>query len=194
MPGRPRGFIGQFLASLTPRQLLVVIAEEYLGALFGRWPGPEGFFFRYLTARLLFKRVASFCWIYPGARLTHVYGLSVGRNFNINTGAHIDARGGVTIGDHVAIGPNAVIVSSNHTWKDPQRPFLLQGHTPGPVHIGDQVWIGANATVLAGVTIADRTIVAAGAVVTSDTQPDTIVAGVPARPIGPREKKPDAAA
>lgn len=94
--------------------------------------------------------------------------------------------GGVTVGDLVAVGPNAVIVSSNHTWNDPSRPILLQGHVAGPVVIGNDVWIGANAVVLPNVTIADGTVVAAGAVVTKDTTPKSIVAGVPARKIGVR--------
>jgi acetyltransferase-like isoleucine patch superfamily enzyme len=179
-------FLSQYLRSHSFGQLCVVLAEEYLGAVFGRWPGLEGFFLRYLTAKVLFKDFGSFCWIYPGARLVHVYGLSVGKNFNINTGAHIDARGGVVIGDHVAIGPNAVIISSNHNWKETGRPLLFQGHKYAPVHIGSDVWIGANASVLPGVNIGDRTIVAAGAVVTRDTKPGSVVGGVPAREMGQR--------
>ena len=50
-----------------------------------------------------------------------------------------------------------------------------------PIHIGKNVWIGANATVLAGVNIGDGAVVAAGAVVTKDVEPNTIVGGVPAK-------------
>jgi acetyltransferase-like isoleucine patch superfamily enzyme len=53
----------------------------------------------------------------------------------------------------------------------------------GPVVIGNDVWIGAGALVLRGVTIHDGAVVAAGAVVTRDVEPYTIVGGVPARPI-----------
>lgn len=49
--------------------------------------------------------------------------------------------------------------------------------------IGHNVWIGSNATILQGVTIGDNAVVAAGAVVTQDVPPDTIVGGVPAKPI-----------
>jgi acetyltransferase-like isoleucine patch superfamily enzyme len=52
-----------------------------------------------------------------------------------------------------------------------------------PVVLGDDVWIGADATILKGVTIGDRAIVGAGAVVTSDVPADTVVAGNPARVI-----------
>jgi acetyltransferase-like isoleucine patch superfamily enzyme len=55
-----------------------------------------------------------------------------------------------------------------------------------PVKIGDDVWIGARAVILPGVTIGSRCVVAAGAVVKSDVPDGTIVAGVPARPVGTR--------
>jgi acetyltransferase-like isoleucine patch superfamily enzyme len=50
-----------------------------------------------------------------------------------------------------------------------------------PVMIGDDVWIGRHATILKGVTIGDRSIVGAGAVVTRSVPPDVVVAGNPAR-------------
>jgi acetyltransferase-like isoleucine patch superfamily enzyme len=183
--------IEQFLKKHSFREVVSVLIEEYAGALFRNWPGPEGFFFRYMLSKLIFKKVDGFCFIYPGARLVHTYGLSVGKLFNINTGAHIDARGGITIGNYVAIGPNAVIVSSNHTWANPDIPFLLQGHVKGPVTIGHEVWIGANTTILPNVQIADGTIVAAGAVVTKNTEPNTIVGGIPAVKIGEKKSNKD---
>lgn len=53
-----------------------------------------------------------------------------------------------------------------------------------PVRIGDRVFVGANATVLMGVTVGDGAVISAGAVVTHDVAPSTVVAGVPATPIG----------
>ena len=52
-----------------------------------------------------------------------------------------------------------------------------------PVKLGNHVWIGSNATILAGVTIGDWAVVAAGAVVTKDVPPLTVVGGVPAKVI-----------
>ena len=52
---------------------------------------------------------------------------------------------------------------------------------PAPIVLGRNVWVGSNSTILQGVTIGDNAVIAAGAVVTKDVAPDTIVGGVPAR-------------
>lgn len=181
-----RGFLGSF----SPRELAVLVAEEYLGLLVRPLPGFEGFLLRYLLYRCLFAQLGGFCFIYPGARLQHTYGIRAGRNLHVNTGAVLYGRGGLTLGSHVLVGPNAVVMSSQHHWSDPSLPIVFQGHRAGPVTIGNDVWIGANAVVVPGVNIADGTVVGAGAVVTQDTTPYSIVGGVPARLIGKRPTPP----
>lgn len=54
------------------------------------------------------------------------------------------------------------------------------------VTLGHDVWIGAHAVLLPGVTVATGAVIGAGAVVTRDVEPYTIVTGVPARPLRPR--------
>jgi maltose O-acetyltransferase len=81
----------------------------------------------------------------------------------------------------VSIGPEASILTLGH---DPQSPdFADRG---GAVTIGDRAWIGFRALVLPGVTIGEGAVIAAGAVVTKDVPPYTIVGGNPAREIGQR--------
>jgi acetyltransferase-like isoleucine patch superfamily enzyme len=191
-----RTLLRNYLRSVSPGRVLTVVAEEYVGTLLRPLPGIEGFTLRWLLYKSLCRRLDGFCYIYPGARLSHVYGISIGRNFHVNAGAYLYGRGGLTIGDHVMVGPNAVIVSSQHRYDDPRLPMVLLGHQIAPVTIGSDVWIGANAVVLPGVRLADGTIVSAGAVVTQDTTPYAIVGGVPARVIGerPRDLTPGAAA
>lgn len=58
-----------------------------------------------------------------------------------------------------------------------------------PIKLGKSVWVGSNATILAGVTIGDWAVVAAGAVVTRDVPPLTIVGGVPAKVIRKIDQK-----
>ena len=59
----------------------------------------------------------------------------------------------------------------------------LKEAVKAPIVIGDNVWIGMGAMILKGVTIGEGSIIAAGAVVTKDVAPNTIVAGVPAKEI-----------
>jgi acetyltransferase-like isoleucine patch superfamily enzyme len=73
------------------------------------------------------------------------------------------------------------IYSSDHIFADPDTCFVDQGVTARGVRIEDECWIGARAVILDGVTVGQRSVVAAGAVVTQDVPPHSLVAGVPAR-------------
>jgi acetyltransferase-like isoleucine patch superfamily enzyme len=103
----------------------------------------------------------------------------------INFGCLLDGRKyKVTMGNDISIGPEATILTLGH---DPQSPtFEDRG---GDVTVGDRAWIGYRALVMPGVTIGEGAIVAAGSVVTKDVAPYTIVAGVPAKPIGERKRE-----
>jgi acetyltransferase-like isoleucine patch superfamily enzyme len=92
----------------------------------------------------------------------------------------------VRFGARVAVSPRVTIVAQSA----PNNSLLtlhpyVRGHlmVDAPVTIGDDVWIGAGAIVLPGVDVGARAIIGAGAVVTRTVAPDTIVAGVPARPV-----------
>jgi maltose O-acetyltransferase len=178
--------VRNFFAAHSVRQLVSLALEEYVGALLRSLPGFEGMFLRAVFYRRLFARLDGFAFLYPGVRLDHCHAIRAGRCLAINSGAYVSGRGGLTLGDNVLIGPNAVVVSSQHRWDLSDRPIIAQGHRMAPTTIGDDVWIGANAVVLPGVTIATGTVVSAGAVVTKSTEPYTIVGGVPATAIGRR--------
>jgi acetyltransferase-like isoleucine patch superfamily enzyme len=105
--------------------------------------------------------------------------LILGKRVFINSGCKFQDQGGLTIGDDVLIGHNVVIATLNHAFSPEHRGDL----EPQPVRIGNRVWVCANATILPGVTIGDGAIVAAGAVVTKDVAPRTVVGGVPAKVI-----------
>ena len=100
-----------------------------------------------------------------------------GKNVFVNAGCKFQDHGGIYIGDNALIGHNCVMATINH---DP-RPSHRADNIPAPIHIGRNVWIGANVTILSGVAIGENAIVAAGAVVTKDVAPNTIVGGVPAK-------------
>ncbi|MBD3348108.1 MAG: hypothetical protein GF400_02795 [Candidatus Eisenbacteria bacterium] len=113
----------------------------------------------------------------------------LGSRVAISRGAVVSARAVVRIGDDALIGPYAMITSSNHEYRDPATPIRSQKHVSAPVEIGEDVWIGGHAIVLPGTLVGRGAVVAAGAVVTGDVPPYSVVAGVPARVIGHRGEK-----
>jgi acetyltransferase-like isoleucine patch superfamily enzyme len=114
-----------------------------------------------------------------------------GEGIHIGTGCWvgIDAiicsgQGGIHLGRNVLIGPRATLVTGGHDFRCTSMSTLRQEYVGAPIRIGDNVWLGAHSVVLGGVSIGERAVVAAGAVVTQDVPPLTIVGGVPAKPIG----------
>jgi len=110
--------------------------------------------------------------------------VKIGKHCHINENCFLQ---GVTIGDYVLIAPNVAIVNSGHEYSDINIPIVMQGDTPqeNPL-IENNVWIGRNAIIMPNVIIKEGSIVGAGAVVTKDVQPFTVVGGVPAKLIKKR--------
>jgi acetyltransferase-like isoleucine patch superfamily enzyme len=89
----------------------------------------------------------------------------------------------VTIGSHVNLAQGITVTALNHNFTDTEKRIDEQGVSTSPVTIEDDIWIGANATILSGVKIGQHSVIAAGAVVTKDVPPHSLVAGVPAKVI-----------
>jgi acetyltransferase-like isoleucine patch superfamily enzyme len=125
-----------------------------------------------------------------GAEL-HVYnfrdlpdaGIKIGRESLIGEFNVLRGQGGITIGDRVYTSPLVQLAAVDHVFSDPTRPFVEQGITAQGITVEDDVWIGAGAIITDGVRIGCGAVVAAGAVVTRDVPPHTVVAGVPAQTV-----------
>ena len=116
---------------------------------------------------------------------------------------YVRRHGGLqAVGDHCAIDPRTVFADPAYTrlgnnvriagaWllghdgsvNMLNRAFGLSLDKVGKIDIRDDVFIGLNVIVMPGVTIGPRSVVAAGSVVAKDVPPDTVVGGVPAKPI-----------
>ena len=105
--------------------------------------------------------------------------IEVGKNVFVNNACTFMDRGGITLEDDVKIGPRVNLITENHDLDPTKRRTLISNR----IVVKRNVWIGAAATILPGVTIGENAVVAAGAVVTRDVPPNTIVAGVPAKVI-----------
>ena len=113
--------------------------------------------------------------------------LSIGSNSGI--GINCEVYGSVTIGNDVMMGPEVVIYTSDHQHLISSEPFWKQGSSISEVTIGNNVWIGRRAMFMAGSSVGDNVVVAAGAVVTKQFGDGVIVGGVPAKIIGRLEKE-----
>ena len=134
---------------------------------------------RSLFSKLIGKPVDEQFGLFPPFYTDFGKNITLGKHVFINAGCKFQDQGGIFIDDGALIGHGVVIATLNHDM-DPEKRQALH---PSPVHIGKKVWIGANATITPGVSIGDNAVVAAGAVVTKDVDADTIVGGVPAKPI-----------
>jgi acetyltransferase-like isoleucine patch superfamily enzyme len=98
-------------------------------------------------------------------------------------GLHNTIIGPVTIGSHVNLAQGITITALNHNFDDSEKRIDQQGISTKEVVLEDDIWVGANAVILPGVTIVKHAVVAAGAIVTKDVPPHSLVAGVPAKVI-----------
>ena len=135
---------------------------------------------RALFSELIGSQVDDSFMLIPPFYTAHGTEIRVGHNVFINQNCTIYDLGGVDIGDDVLIGPNVSIITSGHPLEPSQR---RAGVTAAPIVIERNVWIAAGATIIGGVTVGENSVVAAGAVVTRDVPPNTLVAGVPAKVI-----------
>lgn len=107
--------------------------------------------------------------------------LSIGEKSNIGDYTIFDVSNDIKIGHEVAIGPNCTIYTHDHLYKDKNLPAWKGGIISEPVIIEDGAWVGSGVTILPGVTVGRRSVIAAGSVVTKDVRPETIVGGIPAK-------------
>ena len=106
---------------------------------------------------------------------------SFGPDSFVNFGCTFLALGGITIGEGAFIGPHCVLATEYH----PEDPATRHALRTKPIVIKKNAWLGADVKVLAGVTVGENAIVAAGSVVTRDVPAGMVVAGSPARVIRP---------
>ena len=121
--------------------------------------------------------------LYGGFEIRSPRKLKIGANTVIGHRATLDARGGLMIGKNVNLSSEVMIWTAQHDYRDPMFGTVFK-----PVALGDYAWLGPRCIILPGVTIGEGAVVAAGAVVSKDVEPYTVVGGVPAQKIADRPK------
>jgi maltose O-acetyltransferase len=118
-------------------------------------------------------------WIEPPFFCDYGPYIKLGKRVYMNFNCCVLDVSRVTIGDGTLFGPNVQVLTATHPWEGNQRRTGLEFGKP--IVIGRNCWLGGGAVICPGVTIGENSVVAAGAVVTKDVEPNSIVAGNPAR-------------
>ena len=160
--------------------------------------------FRYIRIKtVLSKKYITYGeWVYVGknSRLWAPHHIRLGNYVRLGNLVHIEAN--CTIGDYSGLSSRVALIGRlDHDYKTIGVPFNFASFVGGramkgsyrqeedEVSIEEDVWVGHQSIVLTGVRIRRGTVVAAGSVVVHDTEPYSIVAGVPAKKVGERFTK-----
>lgn len=141
----------------------------------------------FIYRKILLVNLDNYAIIYFGSEIRAPYNLEIGKGSIIGDKSILDARNGIKIGENVNLSSNVHIWTEQHDHRDPY--FLCNSDSSFRVTIGDRVWIGPNVTILPRVEIGEGAVIGAGSVVTKNVEPFTIVAGLPAKKIGERNKE-----
>jgi acetyltransferase-like isoleucine patch superfamily enzyme len=139
------------------------------------WDEPE--LVREVFEELIGKPVSESFHLIPPFYADYGLNITIGRSVFIGYGCMFTGHGAIDIADEVMIANKVNFVTAGHPLEPDKRRAYI---TVGPITIERNVWVGTAATVLPGVTVGADSVVAAGAVVTHDVPPATLVAGVPA--------------
>lgn len=155
--------------------------QRFLFVFFRNKNGKSGLLIRYLLLRNLAKSCGDNVSIQPNVFLFNIHLISFGNNVSIHPMCYIDGAGEIEIGNDVSIAHATSILSTNHTWDDVSMPIKYNKEAFSKVTIANDVWIGCGCRILAGVTVHQRSVVAAGAVVTSSVESNSVYGGIPAK-------------
>ena len=133
------------------------------------------------------KSVGKDLCVMPDVIFKYADKISIGDYVYFNYRCLVVAKADITIGNHVLIGPNVIINSGMHNYKDKNKSIREQGHKSGEIVIEDDVWIGANCIIMPGITLGKGSVIGANSFVNKDVEPYTVVAGSPIKILSTRE-------
>ena len=138
---------------------------------------------RYILLKTMALKIGDNIYIGKYVIIKNPKRISIGNNVSIHDYSYIDGTGGLEIGNDVSIAHSCSILTTNHQWVDSTRTIKDNIGIHGKVIIGNDVWIGCGVRILSNVTINNRSVVAAGAVVNKNVEENSLVGGVPIKKI-----------
>lgn len=166
--------------SLGNRLLRVVWGLAWLAL--ARFTPPPFHSWRRLVLRAFGADIAKGARVHASVSIWLPANLTLGENVLVGPGARLYNQGHIAIGARTVISQRAHICASTHDVNDPEFQLQLR-----PVRIGEQCWVAAEAFVGPGVTMGDRSVVAARGALFSSAEPDMIYTGNPAVPLKERK-------
>lgn len=164
------------------RRFLALAVYYFLGVRMPSAGVPwNGIAFRRFLCRGIFLSVGKNVNIAAGVRFGRGANISIGDNSGLGENSFLVCMDKIEIGDDVMVGPQVMMLTGGHAYDDPDKRLIDQSQIIAPIKIGNDVWIGARAIILPGVTIGDRVVIGAGAVVTKDMPSRSVCAGVPCK-------------
>lgn len=136
---------------------------------------------RHSLLQKLIGKAGEGLWIEPPFYCDYGSNITVGDKVFFNFNCVVLDVMQVTIGSNVLFGPNVQIYTATHPLDWQERASWLE--FAKPITIGSNVWVGGGAIICPGVTIGDRSVIGAGAVVTKDIPADSFAAGNPCKVI-----------
>lgn len=137
--------------------------------------------FRKWFDSILGARIGKNSYLFRRTEVLFPKGVLIANNTTIGWFSLLDARGGIYIGNNVTVASYVKFITGTHDTQSKNFEADFK-----PIQIDDYVWICTGATICSNVHIGEGAVVAAGAVVTQNVEPYTIVGGVPAKKIGER--------
>ena len=148
--------------------------------------GKLGIVIRYIFLCNICKYCGDNVSVHPGVHMFNLHNIEIGNNVSIHPMCYIDGKGGIIIGNDVSIAHGTSILTTEHIYRNLETNIKDQGLIEKCTVIKDNVWLGSGVKILAGSTIREGVIIAAGAVVNGDTVCNTIYGGIPYRQIKER--------
>lgn len=167
-------FANRSSSKWTKRELVGRILWTIIAPSFALSPRPF-WAWRRMILRLFGARIGQEVHIYPSVRIAIPWNLEIGDYSAVGAGAQLYSLGRIVLGREVTVSQGAHLCAGTHDWRDPTMPLLKP-----PIEICDGAWICAEAFIGPGITIGNRAIVGARAVVFKDVGNDSIVVGNPA--------------
>ena len=142
---------------------------------------------KFLYSKVFLMKLGKNVNIYGGADISHPWNIKIGDNCYIGANSILDGRNGITIKNNVNFSEGVWIWTAQHDVNSEtfaNKPDL----SDAKVVIGDRCWCGPRTIILPGRQMKEGSVLAAGAVLTKDTESFSINAGIPAKKIGERNK------